>query len=482
MTSESPFSTFQTRVPGLDEILGGGLWSGGLYLLEGLPGTGKTILANQIAFSRAAAGEKVLYVSLISESHGKMIHHLSHLGFFDERAVGSGVYYLSGYRSLVDRGLEGLFDFLLSETRERTFSCVVVEGFSSADYLKHNLLDLAEFMHRLNALAASLRCTVLLVSHDQGTDDHPEHTLVDGVIELSRVSRGMRTARYLKVHKIRGRDPVLGQHAFVIRDGGITVFPRLEAIFTRAAQSATPGSSSGARVAFGVPGLDAMLRGGLVPGGSTAILGTPGSGKTVLSAKFLETGLKQGRRALFFGFYESPARLLDKARSVGIDLGSGAASGALKFLWHPPLEYSLDELAWTLLQSIAEHRPERVVIDGIAGFAASSLEHERITMFLSALTNRLRTLGVNTLITEELSFAEYGPHTPPVLISPILENALMLRHVELRGGLFRYLSVVKVRESDYDTSVKEFRITAAGVEVNDPPERAIGNLDDRARG
>ncbi|HVL36021.1 MAG TPA: ATPase domain-containing protein, partial [Burkholderiales bacterium] len=169
--------SFLTGVPGFDEVLGGGLWEGSLYLLEGLPGTGKTILANQIAFGRAAAGDRVLYVSLISESHGKLIHHLRSMAFFDESQVGERITYVSGYRSLADEGLSGLLDFLTAGMKNHRPAFLVIEGFSSAEYLTHKALELAQFLHQLNAMAATMRCTTLLVTHDQGDRDHPDHTL-----------------------------------------------------------------------------------------------------------------------------------------------------------------------------------------------------------------------------------------------------------------------------------------------------------------
>jgi circadian clock protein KaiC len=478
--TDFPFSTFQTAVPGLDQILDGGLWEGSLYLLEGLPGTGKTILANQIAFSHAAAGKKTLYVSLISESHGKLVNHMRSMSFFREGLVGSGVYYVSAYRSLVDEGLQGLLNFILGQAKDRGFAFLVIEGFSSADYLKHNILELAEFMHRLNALAASLRCTTLLVSHDQGTDDHPEHTLVDGVIELCRASHAMRTARFMKIHKVRGRDPMLGEHAFVITAAGITVFPRLEAVASR--DKDEPGAGVGApeRVAFGVPGLDRMLHGGLVAGGSTAVLGAAGSGKTLIAAKFIEQGLRARAPAIFFGFYEAPERLVRKAAAVGIDLRTGLDAGLLKILWQPPLEYLRDELVWRLLDAVEQHRPRRVAIDGIKGFHAAAFKKEGLDMFLTALTNRLRARGIDTLMTEELPLPGYGLEDPPYLISPMVENAILLRSREFRGALCRFVSIIKMRESDYEASVKELRISDAGIEVKDAPEAAINALDHRA--
>jgi circadian clock protein KaiC len=468
-------------VPGLDLVLGGGLWQGGLYLLEGLPGTGKTILANQIAYSHAEAGGKVIYVSLISESHAKLINHLRGMKFFREDFVTREVYYVSGYRCLVDEGLPGLLQFLLAHVRESGYTFLVIEGFSSAGYLKGNTLQLAEFMHQLNSLAATLRCTTLLVSHDRGTDDHPEHTLVDGVLEVQRLSHGMRTARYLRIHKIRGRNPMLGEHAFDISDGGVSVYPRLEAVVSRQEDQPQSTARGKGRVEFGIRGLDAMLHGGLVPGGSTAVLGAAGSGKTLIAAKFLEEGLRAGERGIFFGFYEAPERLVQKAAAVGIDVQDAVRTGLLQILWQAPLEYSRDQLAWRLLDCIARHRPRRVVVDGINGFRAASFERGGFEMFLTALTNRLRAMDIDTLMTEEMPLRGYGSGSPPHLISPIVENAILLRSVEFRGALRRFVSIIKVRESDYEPSVRELKISMAGIEVSEAPAAAADVLDGRAR-
>lgn len=475
----STLDSFATHVPGLDEVLGGGLWAGSLYLLEGLPGTGKTILANQIAFARAALGEDVLYVSLISESHGKLVHHLRSMAFFEEAAVGTRVTYVSGYRSLADEGLPGLLQFLAAGMRERRPSFLVLEGFSSAEYMLHKAFDLAQFMHELNALASALRCTTLLVTHDQGAENHPDHTLVDGVLELTRVPQGRSTARHLSIYKIRGRDPILGEHAFSITSRGVAVYPRLEAVVSREPRDIRPPATRG-RVPFGIEGLDRMLHGGLVAGGSTAIVGVPGSGKTLLACRFLEEGLRRGEKALFFGFHESPERLVAKAAAVGMDLARPLEKGALRLAWQPPLESALDELGWTLLDAVAGHRPARLVIDGVNGFFPGGAESERASQFLTALTLRLRALGVNALMTEELPLHQFGPQAPPHLISPVVENAILLRQLELRGSLYRYVSLLKVRESDFDSSAKDFRITDAGIAVGEASEDVLSAIGRRA--
>jgi circadian clock protein KaiC len=236
----------------------------------------------------------------------------------------------------------------------------------------------------------------------------------------------------------------------------------------------------GGRISFGIAGLDEMLHGGLVARGATAILGVPGSGKTLLALKFLEQGLAGGERALFFGFNESPDRLLKKAAAIGIDMQPWADKGALQFLWQPPLEYALDELAWRLLKSVEERRPKRVVIDGMKGFLNAASERTSLSMFLTALTGRLRALDVDALVTEELPFLGGGRQEPPDLVAPIIENVLMVRHVELRGVTRRFISVLKVRESGYDNAVKELVITDGGIRVAAASRSAIGALDERS--
>jgi circadian clock protein KaiC len=454
-------SNVETGVLGLDEILGGGLVRGSLYLIEGMAGAGKTILSSQIGFHRIRQGETVLYMTLIAESHDKLLAHLSALSFFDETAVTNQMLFMSGYHELMEGGLDGFLKLIATCLHQDRPSLLIIDGFRSAREFSETDLSLSKFIHELNALASAMDCTALLLAPLSGNEPHPEHTLVDGLIELNRYSDGMRRAREIEVHKMRGRDHLLGKHFFRITDGGHVMFPRLEA---RCATQPGPADLK-TRFTFGVPRLDTLLGGGVVKGSTTTLMGPSGAGKTLLGLQFLSAGVERGEKCVYLGFYESPQRLVGKAQSVSIALEQAVADGRLIIQWQPAIELAVDELAAVALAKVRQVGATRLVLDGIEGFRESAMRAGRFGLFLNALTHQLREAGVTTLLTEELPLYADPAQVHGMRVSAMTENLVLLRYAETDTGLHRMLSVVKQRESEHDSSLHELVITSKGLEI-----------------
>jgi circadian clock protein KaiC len=453
-----------TGVKGLDEILGGGLIEGGLYLIEGVPGAGKTIMSSQISFHMARQGKKVLFTTLIAESHGKLLGHLESLAFFDRSLIADRIVLLSGYQELLRDGLEGLLKFIATVIHDRRPEFLVIDGFSTAVDLCRSGAELARFIHELNTLITGYRCTTLLLAPLGGNARHPEHTLVDGLLELNVVTRGMRRTRLLEVHKQRGSAHLEGRHQFSITNEGVQITPRLEAAI--AARGIEPAEIFGVEP-MGVPSLDRMLSGGLPAASTTAVLGAPGAGKTTFGLHFLHAGLVSGAKALYFGFYEAPGRLLRNAAAVGMDLSPFVADGRLALMWNAPLEVSIDKLALALIARVKRDGIQRVVIDGIEGFLTNTLFEERFSLFATALTLELRALGATTLITEELDLFTAEIKSKAFQVSALIENVVVLRYVEIESELRRLISVLKLRGRSADPAIRELTIGAQGLVVGD---------------
>lgn len=468
----------ETGVPGLDRILGGGLHQGGLYLIQGSTGTGKTILSGQIAFHLARRKQRAVLVTLIAESHGKLLHHLSELDFFDEALLTDQVVLLSGYQKLLDEGLRGLLTFLAATLRDYRPVFLVLDGFSALRDHAEDRAAVARFLHELNMLVTTTRCTMLLLAHESGRRGAPEHALVDGLIELGTLHRRLRRGRTLEVHKMRASAPLNGTHLFRISSAGLAVFPRLEAIVTR--ELPTPGSCS-RRMPFGIPRLDEILHGGLPEGSTTSLLGSPGAGKTLLGLQFLGAGLARGEQCLYCGFFESPDRIRAKSAAVGLDLSPGGDRGRLHVFWQPPLELFIDEIAMRLLSAVRSHKVQRLFIDGAEGFAHSALQPRRMSTFLTALSTQLRTLGTTTVLSEELPLFSETIDTGELLLSGVVENILLLRYVEIESELQRLISIIKMRDSAFDPGIRRFHISDRGLEVTSKFEAVEQALTGRAR-
>jgi KaiC/GvpD/RAD55 family RecA-like ATPase len=213
-----------TGVPGLDEVLNGGLISGGVYIVEGAPGCGKTILGNQICFHRAAAGDSTVYITLLAESHTRMIAHLRSLDFFRPELIGKSIYYLSSFKILEESGLDGLLKSIRDTIRDREASFVVLDGLVSAEEFADSPRDFKKFIHELQTVTGMSGCTVLLLSStERGGSFRPEHTMVDGIIELGDTLAGVQSLRHVLVRKMRGTSQLRGRHAVDITSAGIKI-------------------------------------------------------------------------------------------------------------------------------------------------------------------------------------------------------------------------------------------------------------------
>lgn len=453
-----------TGVQGLDLILGGGFVRGGAYVVQGRPGTGKTILTNQVCFHHARGGGRVLYVTLLAESHTHMFQNLGTLDFFDRNVIGDGVYYVNANRMLTEGGLDSLINLLRAEMKRQRASLLVLDGLLNVRESADSDIDLKRCLQALQGQAEFAGCTLLMLTSAGLDEVSPEHTMVDGIIGLTDELAGVRAIRHLQVRKFRGSPHLRGLHQFDITGSGVVVFARLEARYAYPSRDAAGGF---ARVSIGNGRLDAMLGGGLPAHSATLLLGASGTGKTTLGLQFLASSTPD-EPGLHFSFYETPARLTRKAAAFGVDLDALRRSGALDVLWAPPTENLLDELGERLLDAVERQGARRVFLDGIGGFSQAAADSGRLMSFATALLNELRGRGVSILASWELPRLFGGAVDAPVPeISSIVENLLLLRFVETRARIRRLLAILKVCDSDYDPRLMEFVIGAGGIEVSE---------------
>ena len=451
-------------LPGLDEVLQGGFFAGGVYVVRGAPGTGKTILANQACYRHAERGGKALYVTLLAESHVRMLGNLARLRFFDPAAIPHRVYYVSALRALEEGGLSALMDLVRGEVRRHAATLLVLDGLLATEEAGASDRILRGFMHGLQDHLGPLDCVTLLLG-DSGRPDHAgEQTMADGVIALDDTRRDGQTGRGLEVLKFRGSPSLRGRHSMRITDDGVVVYPRIETLHERPLQ---PDKGSDRRLSVGVGSVDAMLGGGLPTGTTTLVLGATGTGKTLLGAHFL-AGSSAVEPGLHFGFYEQPERLLQNAASVGLDLAGLVCRGDLELLWYPTTGQILDDLGGQLLRAVGRRGVKRLLVDGLGGYVEAAEHSARAGKVFAALVHALRAQGVTTIYTAEtpnLVGAEVVVPVPGV--SVVVDNMALLRFAEYRARLHRLFSIIKVRGSAFDPGMREFRITDKGITLAD---------------
>jgi circadian clock protein KaiC len=474
-------------VPRLDYILRGGFVEGGTYTLMGPPGSGKTILANQTCFNHIAnEGGRCVYMTLLAETHSKMIRHLETLDFYNSESIASGhLIYLSGYPELKKEGLNGVLNLIRKTIKTQKTTLFVLDGLQAAEKAAKEKGEFDDFLHELQAFVSILNCTaLLLIPTHQSKSEEVETVIVDGILELSYQLIGPRAVRELTVHKFRGTNFLLGRHEVEITHEGIQIHPRTEIQFNEPPEKA---DENRIRMEFGIPRLDQMLHGGLLSGTATTLLGSPGTGKTMLGLAFLVEGAKRGQIGIYFGFYEPPPRLIEKAERIGIQLRKYVDQKMIQIIWQPPLEHYMDALAEQLLEKVrlnqknTKNRKTRLFIDGAEGFRAAAVYMDRLPRFISAFANQLRTLDVTTLISEELDLFKPEVEMPNPELATVNEGVILVRYLELNSQIHRLISILKMRESSYDSSIREFKITESGIEVADSFESAEEILTGRGK-
>jgi circadian clock protein KaiC len=462
-----------TGVPGLDTVLAGGLFETGIYVIQGPPGAGKTILANQICFHLAAQQRRAVYCTLLTEAHDHMISFLHNLSFFNPAALPNGVSYVSGFKILEAEGLAGVTRNLGEVLGSQRPALLVIDGLVTAAELAPTGTALKKFIHELQTLAAMFRTTILLLTSTQTTSrSEAQHTMVDGIIELDLSIVHLKPRRSLEVCKFRGAGQVRGIHTLEIGQQGIVVLPRIETILASARRPLA--EIAGERQRFEIPVLDTLLHGGLPEGSNTMILGPSGVGKTLLGLHFLAAGAAAGQPGLFITFYEQPDELIAKAARLGLTaIGPAVARGALRLVRQSSVEANIDQIGNDLLAAWHAVHPRRVFLDGLHGFQVTADPPERINDILAAAADYLVSRGATLAFTVETPDllchpGECALRVPFPNASRMCENILAIRFAELGGRLRRMFSVIKLRDSGFDPAIRELLIGDRGIELGPP--------------
>ncbi len=460
----------ETGVSGLDDILSGGLPAGQMYLIEGDPGTGKTTLAMQFILAGVPGGGKSIYITL-SESRDELESSASSHGWNPKDIPIAE--FVPAEASLQPEEQYTIFrpsEVELSDTIQKLTTLiesskpdrVVIDSLSELRLLAADPMRYHRQLLALKHFFAGRDCTVLLLDDRtaEGSDTQLQ-SIAHGVIRLEKMHRSYGvTRRQLEVVKLRGSAFREGFHDYNILRGGLCVYPRLVA-------QEHLDAFAGGRISSDLPGLDQMFGGGVNRGSSTLLIGPSGCGKSTLAMVYGLAAAQRGERTIVYVFDEVLRTAQDRLESIGMHVRPEIAKGTLHMVQVDPAMLSPGEFAAQIRRDVDTHETRVVVIDSLNGYLTSMPGERDLNVHVHELIAYLNQKGVATFLIYT-QHGLIGQMQTEVDISYLSDTVVLLRYFEASGSLRKLVSVVKQRVGHHEDTLRELKITSAGVEIGEP--------------
>jgi circadian clock protein KaiC len=460
-----------TGVAGLDDILNGGLTPNRLYLLEGMPGSGKTTLAFQFLMEGVRRGEPVLYVTLsetaeeiraVAASHGWTLEGISIRELVpSEQSLEPSEQYTVFHPSEVE--LSDTTQKIVDDVDKLKPARIVFDSLSELRLLAGNPLRYRRQILALKQFFAGRRCTVLLLDDlTAAVHDLQVQSIAHGAVLLEHTMPAFGPPRRrLNVTKFRGREFRGGYHDYAIRRGGLEVYPRLVAAEHR-------GTSSRERLPSGLAGLDKLIGGGLERGTSTLIQGAAGTGKSTVSALFCARAAERGERSALFIFDESPNTLFSRLDGLNIPLKKHVDAGLVRVQPVDPGELSPGEFVHAIRRAVEQHHAKIVVIDSLNGYLNSMPDEKFLIIQLHEVLTYLGQHGVASMLVTAQHGLMGAQMTAPVDASYLADTVMLLRYFEAEGEVRQAISVVKMRGGEHERTIREFSMKGGRINIGEP--------------
>lgn len=472
-------SRLKTGIEGLDQVLQGGIPVNRLYLMQGEPGTGKTTLAFQFLMEGLRNNEKCLYVSFsesreelvsVAASHNWDIKNLNmlELGSIEEQLKPESqntVFHPSEVE------MNETTNVLYEEIERINPTRVVFDSISEMRMLAESSLRYRRQMLAMKQFFARKHCTVLLLDDlTTSPKDLQVQSIVHGVINLQKLHPEFgNERRRLNVVKIRGIEFLGGYHDYVIKKGGISVFPRMissshesRPIFERFSSHNTE--------------LDNLLGGGLDSGTSTLFLGPAGTGKSTLSLQYVYAAAERGQKGILFAFEESISTLIARTKSIGMDVQKHIDSGMIRISKIDPAQLSPGEFSDQIRYSVLKENFKVVSIDSLNGYMHAMPQEQFLTLQLHELLTFLGNQGILTLMVLAQQGVLGQMMNTPVDLTYLADTVVITRYFESEGTVRKAVSVIKQRSGLHESTIREFSFSKDGLTVGKPLTQFRGVL------
>jgi len=478
-TKKGELPRASTGVEGLDEVLDGGWAVNRMHLLEGSPGTGKTTIALQFLLAGARVGEAGIYSSLAETEEELRAGARSHGWEIDGQVE---LFELVPPESVLDpdhhQSLLYSSDLELGEAIQRMFDAIerlkpkriVIDSLSEIRLLAQSSLRYRRQILAIKHYFSRVKATVLFLDDlTAEAGDKTVHSIAHGVVRLEQIAPAYGAERRrLRVSKYRAQQYRGGFHDFVIKHGGVHVYPRLVALEHRTQYERT-------KLSTGNEPFDALLGGGVEKGSSTLILGPAGTGKSLVGLSFAVAAMQRGEKVAMFLFDEDIDLLLDRTRELGMDLTKFIDDGFLFIEQVDAAQVSPGEFAHRARERVDKYGITSVIIDSINGYHAAMPEENSLILHMHELLQYLNRSGASTFMTVA-QHGIVGSMDAPVDVSYLADTVILLRYFEALGEVRRAVSIVKKRAGRHETTIREFKIGPGGIKLGEPLTQFTGVL------
>lgn len=471
MIDHSKISRIHTGVRNLDEILDGGLPEGNLTVFTGTPGSGKTILSQQIAFKNATPDCRIIFFQTLSEPTAKTLRYLRQFDFFDQAKLDDGcVEFIDLGDILRLDGLEKAIEMLMNHVKRFKPSFVIIDSFKVFEDLAKSREELRKFTYEIAINLMAWNCSALLLGEfsQEEIDTNPLFSIVDGIISLKHFSEAGEEQRFIQVSKMRGTNHSRDEHTFIINSNGLEIYaPRVT--IRRLPHSDRKITGDGpVRAKIGIENLDQLLGEGIPWGSSLLISGVAGTGKTILCLEFIYKGAKEfGEKGVFFSFEETTDRLITAAHGLGWELDEQIKKGNIQIVFIPQTEINVEKDLLMMKDIIEKMGAKRVAVDSISVFTHKIQSPQLV---------REKVFQVATLVqmAQAVGFFATDIHYGANEVSrfgveeTVVDGVVLLTATQNDFARDRYLEIYKLRNTAHISGRQKMTIGQGGIKLTSP--------------